>query len=62
MTPMNGATGIGLNGQVVITFSKSMNPATLTACCSGNYYSNVALLAHGQRLPFNPSVSADNRR
>jgi hypothetical protein len=28
VTPNNGATGIGPNGQVVIAFSKSMNPST----------------------------------
>ena len=61
VTPNNGATGIGPNGQVVITFSKSMNPGTLTACCSGGYYNNVALFANGSRLGFSPSVSADNR-
>ena len=62
MTPANGATGIGPNGQVVITFSKSMNPATLTSMTDrAGYYNNVALLANGSRLSFSPSVSADNR-
>jgi hypothetical protein len=54
VTPSNKATGIGLSGQVAIVFSKSMNPATLTA-------SNLALLAGGQPQPFGVSVSADNR-
>ncbi len=61
VTPANGATGIGPNGQVVITFSKSMNPGTLTACCSSGFYNNVALFANGSRLSFTPSVSSDNR-
>ena len=61
VSPVNGATGIGFQGQVVLTFSKSMNPATLTACCNNGYYSNVVLLAKGQRLGFTPSVSYDNR-
>ena len=46
VTPNNGATGIGLNGQVVVTFSKSMNRATLTSCYgSGGFYNNVSLFA-----------------
>ena len=61
VTPANGATGIGPNGQVVIAFSKSMNPGTLTACCSGGFYNNVSLFANGSRLSFSPSVSSDNR-
>ena len=58
VAPLNGATGIGLNGQVVVTFSESMDPTTLG---SNWQNSNMALLAEGQRLPFNLSVSADNR-
>jgi hypothetical protein len=54
VTPSNGASGIGLNGQVVVVFSKSMNRATLTSA-------NVALLAGGSPLGFTLSVSADNR-
>src|SRR5207244_6636610 len=61
VTPADGATGIGPTGQVVITFSESMNPSTLVACCPGGFYSNVALYANGTRLGFSPSVSADNR-
>lgn len=61
VTPSNGATGIGSNGQVTITFSKSMNSATLTACCTTGAYTNVMLLAGETRLGFTPSISADNR-
>ncbi|PZR89259.1 MAG: hypothetical protein DLM67_19320, partial [Candidatus Nephthysia bennettiae] len=60
VTPSNGAIGIGSNGQVVITFSKSMNPSTLTPSSNG-YYNNITLLANGGRLQFSLSVSADNR-
>jgi large repetitive protein len=57
VTPSSGATGMGLNGQVTIVFSKSMNPADL-----GSNWSNsqMSLLAGGQRLAFNVSVSADD--
>jgi len=48
VTPGNGATGIGTNGQVVISFSESVNPATVTACCApGSFYTNVALYVNG---------------
>ena len=61
VTPVDGATGIGSNGQVVLTFSESMHPNTLLACCSGGFYTNVAVFAGGTRRSFSPSVSADNR-
>ena len=54
VTPSNGQTGVGLNGQVVVAFSKSMNPSTLTT-------SNVALLAGDLKQSFSVSVSVDNR-
>jgi YD repeat-containing protein len=54
VVPGNGTTGVGLNGLVVVTFSKSMNPSTLTTA-------NVALLANGSKLGFGVSVSADNQ-
>ena len=60
VTPSSGATGIGPTGQIVLTFSKSMNPATLTSF-TGSYYNNITLLANVSRLTFNLSVSADNR-
>jgi YD repeat-containing protein len=56
--PANGATGIGLNGQVVITFSKSLNPNTLNGTLNGT---TLGLLANGSKLPTIISVSADNR-
>src|SRR5208283_3476025 len=54
ISPANGATNVGLNTQVVLTFSKSINPATITP-------SSVNLL-NGD-VPLNPaiSVSRDNR-
>ncbi len=54
ITPANGATNAGLNTQVVLTFSKSINPSTITA-------SSVNLL-NGD-VPLNPatSISGDNR-
>jgi hypothetical protein len=54
ITPANGTTNAGLNTQVVMTFSKSINPATITA-------SSVNLL-NGD-VPLNPttSISGDNR-
>lgn len=53
VTPTNGATGIGLT-TVVLTFSKSLNPGTITN-------STVGLLANGSNLFPAISVSADNR-
>ena len=53
VTPANGATGIGLNQPVVVTFSKSITTATTTS---------VVLLANGTPLAGTSlSVSADNR-
>jgi hypothetical protein len=54
ITPANGTTNVGLNAQVALTFSKSINPATITA-------SSVNLL-NGD-VPLNPatSISRDNR-
>jgi hypothetical protein len=54
ISPANGVTNAGLNTQVVLTFSKSINPATINA-------SSVNLL-NGD-VPLNPatSISRDNR-
>ena len=54
ITPTNGTTNAGLNTQVVLTFSKSINPATITS-------SSVNLL-NGD-VPLNPatSISRDSR-
>ena len=58
VTPSNGSTGVGLNGQVVVVFSKSMNPSTLSG---GSSAGNISLLAAGVRQSFSTSISADNR-
>jgi hypothetical protein len=54
ITPANGTTNAGLNAQAVLTFSKSINPATITT-------GSVNLL-NGD-VPINPatSISRDNR-
>lgn len=54
ITPSKGATGIGLNVAVVLTFSKSLNQNTINN-------NTVALIANGSRLGIAISVSADNR-
>jgi hypothetical protein len=54
ITPANGTTNLGLNTQVVLTFSESINPTTISN-------SSVNLL-NGD-VPLNPaiSISQDNR-
>jgi len=54
ITPANGTPKVGLNSQVVLTFSKSINPATINS-------SSVNLLSGD--VPINPatSISRDNR-
>jgi hypothetical protein len=54
ITPSNGATGIGLTGQITIVFSKSMNPATLNN-------NTIAVLVGDQQQSFSPRMSSDNR-
>ncbi len=54
VTPGNGATGIGLNATVVLTFSKSLNANTITT-------NNFGLLVNGSKLGISLSHSADNR-
>jgi hypothetical protein len=54
VTPQNGATGIGPNVQVVLTFSKSLNPSTINA-------NTIALLVNGSAWGNSISTSADNR-
>lgn len=54
VTPSNGATGITPNTPVVLTFSKSLNPNTVTA-------GNLAVLVNGTVQPEGISRSADNR-
>jgi len=54
VTPNNGATSIGLNATVVLTFSESLNATTINT-------TNLGLLANGGKLPISISRSADNR-
>src|SRR5436305_6075097 len=54
ITPSNGSTNVGLNTQIVLAFSKSMNPATITS-------STVALFNGVHTLGYSLSVSQDNR-
>ncbi len=55
VTPNNGATNIGLNAVVVLTLSKSLNPATVSTTTFG------LLSGSGVPLPVQLSISADNR-
>ena len=54
ITPANGATNIGLNTQIVLAFSKSINPSTITP-------NTLALFNGDTSLGYNYSVSRDNR-
>ena len=54
VTPLEGATGVGLNAVVVVTFSEPLNPATVSA-------STFALFAQSEWLGTSVSRSADNR-
>ena len=54
VSPANNQTGVGTGGQIVVVFSKSMNPSTLSAA-------NIALLAADARQNFSISVASDNR-
>jgi hypothetical protein len=54
VTPSNGTAGVGLNAQVVMTFSKSLNPGTVNN-------NTFALFANGSRFGYVSGVSADNR-
>ena len=53
---------MGPTGQIVITFSKSMNPSTLTPTTAG-YYNNIALLVECQRhdVQLPRACRSDNR-
>ena len=54
VTPTNNSTNVGRNTTVVLTFSKSLNPATVTG--------NSVLLYDGDTaLGVSPVISADNR-
>jgi RHS repeat-associated protein len=54
VTPQNGATGIGTNATIVLTFSESLNSSTVTT-------SNIGVLVNGTPLVPSISISADNR-
>jgi len=54
ISPANGATNVGINAQVVLTFSKSINPATITA-------NTLALFNGDTSVSYGYSVSRDNR-
>jgi YD repeat-containing protein len=53
VTPGTGATGIGLNAQVTLRFSESLNASTVNA-------NNFGLWANGKKLNASPAASADN--
>jgi hypothetical protein len=54
ITPSNGTTNVGLNTQIVLTFSKSINPTTISSSTVNLFNGDVLL---------NPaiSISQDNR-
>jgi hypothetical protein len=54
VTPFDGATDVGLNTPIVITFSESLNPATINN-------TTFALFANGSRFGYIAAVSADSR-
>jgi len=54
ISPSNGATNVGLNTQVVLTFSKSINPATITT-------NTLTLFSGDTSLNWGSSISRDNR-
>ena len=54
VVPADGTTAIGPNATVVLTFSESLNPATVSS-------STVGLFANGQWLGGSVSRTADNR-
>jgi methionine-rich copper-binding protein CopC len=54
ISPANGATNIGLNTQIVLTFSESINPSTITS-------NTLALFNGDTSINYNYSISLDNR-
>jgi hypothetical protein len=54
ISPANGATSVGLNTQIVLSFSESINPATITA-------NTLALFNGGTVINYGYSISRDNR-
>ena len=54
VTPLNNASNVGQNTQVVVTFSKSINPSTINST-SLSLFNGVAPIYNGS------TISADNR-
>jgi hypothetical protein len=54
ITPANGATNIGLNAQIVLSFSESINASTITS-------SSLAVFSGDTAVSYNFTISADNR-
>jgi hypothetical protein len=54
VSPVDGSTGIGQNATVILSFSKSLRPASVNN-------TTVALLAGGVPLPSQITLSSDNR-
>ncbi|MGD0790986.1 MAG: Ig-like domain-containing protein [Terriglobales bacterium] len=54
ISPANGATNVGLNTQIVLTFSKSINPSTITA-------NTLALFNGDAAVNYGYTISRDNR-
>jgi hypothetical protein len=54
ISPANGATNVGINTQVVLTFSKSINPATITT-------NTLALFNGDTAVGYSAAISRDNR-
>jgi hypothetical protein len=54
ITPPNGATNVGINTQIVLSFSKSINTSTITT-------NTLALFNGDTSIGYNYSVSKDNR-
>ena len=54
ISPSNGATNVGINSQVVLTFSKSINTSTINA-------NSLALFNGNTSIGYGYSISADNR-
>ena len=54
VTPANGTTSVGPDPMVVLTFSKSVNPATVTA-------TSIAILIGESPISVAPQISSNNR-
>jgi YD repeat-containing protein len=52
--PSNGTTNVGLNAQIVLTFSESINPATITP-------NTLGLFDGDTEIAYNYTISPDNR-